>query len=82
VRQQDGKPSLMARLAAAPTSSGACEVPGRGRRPARYEHRLVPEQDAAITGPEPAVQSGPALDVREGIEFLSIRAPRREVSRT
>lgn len=47
-----------------------------------YERWLVLEQDVAITGPEPTVQSGPSLDVRKSIEFLSTRAPRREVSRT
>jgi inosose dehydratase len=49
---------------------------------AGYERWLVLEQDVAITGLEPTVESGPALDVRKSIEFLSIRAPRREVSHT
>jgi inosose dehydratase len=44
----------------------------------RYERWLVLEQDIAITGSEPAVGAGPALDVRKSIEFLSTRAPRRE----
>jgi hypothetical protein len=98
VRQQDGKPSLMARLAAAPIARGVCEVPGWARRlwpggaridevvrlldEAGREPRLVLQRDVAITGPEPAVESGPALDVRKSIEFVSIRAPRREVSHT
>ena len=43
-----------------------------------YERWLVLEQDTAITGSEPAVGAGPALDVRKSIEFLSTRAPRRE----
>jgi hypothetical protein len=54
----------------------------REQHEAGYERWLVLEQDVAITGPEPAVESGPALDVRKSIEFLSIRAPRREVSHT
>jgi simple sugar transport system substrate-binding protein len=41
--------------------------------PAGYERWLVLEQDVAITGPEPAVESGPALDVHKSIEFLSTR---------
>jgi inosose dehydratase len=43
-----------------------------------YERWLVLEQDAAITGEEPPVGSGPALDVRASIEFLANTAPRRE----
>jgi inosose dehydratase len=43
-----------------------------------YERWLVLEQDIAITGSEPAVGAGPAIDVRKSIEFLSTRAPRRE----
>jgi inosose dehydratase len=43
-----------------------------------YERWLVLEQDIAITGSEPAVGAGPALDVRKSIEFLSTRAPTRE----
>jgi inosose dehydratase len=42
----------------------------------------VLEQDLAITGSEPPVGEGPALDVRRSIEFLSNKAPRREVSQT
>jgi inosose dehydratase len=45
---------------------------------AGYERWLVLEQDLAITGSEPPVNGGPALDVRKSIEFLSTRAPRRE----
>jgi inosose dehydratase len=45
---------------------------------AGYERWLVLEQDRAITGSEPPVDGGPALDVRKSIEFLSTRAPRRE----
>jgi inosose dehydratase len=45
---------------------------------AGYERWLVLEQDHAITGSEPPVGGGPALDVRKSIEFLSTRAPRRE----
>jgi inosose dehydratase len=47
---------------------------------AGYERWLVLEQDLAITGSEPPVDGGPAQDVRKSIEFLSTRAPRREVS--
>jgi inosose dehydratase len=43
-----------------------------------YERWLVLEQDLAITGEEPPVDGGPALDVARSIEFLSIAAPRRE----
>ena len=44
-----------------------------------YERWLVLEQDIAITGSEPPAGGGPVLDVRKSIEFLSTRAPRREV---
>jgi inosose dehydratase len=47
-----------------------------------YERWLVLEQDLAITGSEPPAGEGPALDVRRSIEFLSNKAPRREVSQT
>jgi inosose dehydratase len=43
-----------------------------------YERWLVLEQDAAITGQEPPVGSGPVLDVRRSIEFLNRLAPARE----
>jgi inosose dehydratase len=43
-----------------------------------YERWLVLEQDAAITGEEPPVGSGPVLDVQASIEFLTRTAPRRE----
>jgi inosose dehydratase len=43
-----------------------------------YERWLVLEQDLAITGSEPPVDGGPALDVKKSIEFLSTSAPRRE----
>jgi inosose dehydratase len=43
-----------------------------------YERWLVLEQDLAITGTEPPVGGGPALDVARSIEFLSRTAPRRE----
>ena len=43
-----------------------------------YERWLVLEQDAAITGEEPPVGSGPVLDVRASIEFLASTASRRE----
>jgi inosose dehydratase len=43
-----------------------------------YERWLVLEQDAAITGEEPPVGSGPVLDVQASIEFLETMAPRRE----
>jgi inosose dehydratase len=43
-----------------------------------YERWLVLEQDVAITGPEPPVNGGPALDVSRSLEFLSTPAPRRE----
>ena len=40
-----------------------------------YERWLVLEQDLAITGSEPPVGGGPALDARKSIEFLSTLAP-------
>jgi inosose dehydratase len=43
-----------------------------------YERWLVLEQDAAITGEEPPVGSGPVLDVQASIEFLANTAPREE----
>ena len=43
-----------------------------------YGRWLVLEQDLAITGTEPPVDGGPALDVARSIEFLSTAAPRRE----
>jgi inosose dehydratase len=43
-----------------------------------YERWLVLEQDAALTGEEPPVGSGPVLDVRASIDFLMNTAPRRE----
>jgi inosose dehydratase len=43
-----------------------------------YEQWLVLEQDAALTGEEPPVGSGPVLDVQASIEFLMNTAPRRE----
>ena len=47
-------------------------------RDSGYERWLVLEQDLAITGSEPPVGSGPALDVRTSIEFLSTLAPDQE----
>jgi len=44
----------------------------------RYEQWLVLEQDAALTGEEPPVGSGPVLDVQASIEFLCDTASRRE----
>ena len=43
-----------------------------------YERWLVLEQDAAITGEEPPVGSGPMLDVQASIEFITETAPTRE----
>ena len=43
-----------------------------------YERWLVLEQDAAITGEEPPVGSGPVVDVQASIEFLTNTAPREE----
>lgn len=43
-----------------------------------YERWLVLEQDAALTGEEPPVGSGPVLDVQASIEYLMTTAPRRE----
>jgi inosose dehydratase len=43
-----------------------------------YEQWLVLEQDAALTGEEPPVGSGPVLDVQASIEFVRDTAPRRE----
>jgi inosose dehydratase len=42
-----------------------------------YEHWLVLEQDAAITGPEPPDGEGPVLDVKRSIEYLMRLAPER-----
>jgi inosose dehydratase len=42
-----------------------------------YERWLVLEQDVAITGSEPPVGGGPALDVARSIEFLAGPAARR-----
>jgi inosose dehydratase len=42
-----------------------------------YEHWLVLEQDAAITGPEPPDGEGPVLDVKRSIEYLTRLAPER-----
>ena len=39
------------------------------------------EQDLAITGSEPPVGGGPALDVATSIEFLSSLAPEEAVNR-
>jgi inosose dehydratase len=47
----------------------------RALRDSGYERWLVLEQDLAITGSEPPVGTGPALDVRKSIEFLSTPAP-------
>jgi inosose dehydratase len=46
-----------------------------------YERWLVLEQDAAITGAEPPVGSGPMLDVQASINFVCDTAPRRERAR-
>ena len=40
-----------------------------------YERWLVLEQDAALTGEEPPVGSGPVLDVQASIEFVRESAP-------
>jgi inosose dehydratase len=50
-------------------------------RNAGYERWLVLEQDLAITGSEPPVGEGPALDVAKSIEFLSTLAPREAAHR-
>jgi inosose dehydratase len=50
-------------------------------RAAGYERWLVLEQDVAITGSEPPVSGGPALDVAKSIEFLSTLAPREAAKR-
>jgi inosose dehydratase len=47
----------------------------RALRRSGYGRWLVLEQDLAITGPEPPVGTGPALDVARSIEFLSIQVP-------
>ncbi|HEU4977401.1 MAG TPA: TIM barrel protein [Solirubrobacteraceae bacterium] len=49
---------------------------------AGYERTLVLEQDTAITGQEPPAGDGPVLDVRRSIEYLTARAPEREVAQT
>jgi inosose dehydratase len=43
-----------------------------------YERWLVLEQDTAITGEEPPVDSGPAVDVRASIDFLNTLALNKE----
>ena len=43
-----------------------------------YEQWFVLEQDAALSGEEPPVGSGPVLDVQASIEFLANTAPWRE----
>jgi len=43
-----------------------------------YSRWLVLEQDLAITGSEPPVGAGPALDVAKSIAFLSSLAPQEE----
>ena len=48
-------------------------------RAAGYERWLVLEQDLAITGSEPPVGAGPALDVATSIAFLSTLAPEEAV---
>jgi inosose dehydratase len=50
----------------------------RALRRSGYERWLVLEQDLAITGPEPPVGAGPALDVAKSIAFLSSLAPQEE----
>lgn len=50
----------------------------RALRRSGYERWLVLEQDLAITGSEPPVGGGPALDVSKSIEFLSTLAPEEE----
>lgn len=66
------------------TNLGAGDVPVaeciRALEACGYDQWYVLEQDAAITGPVPAVGSGPILDVRTSIEFLrtvdaELRAP-------
>ena len=56
------------------TNLGAGDVPVaeciRALEACGYDQWYVLEQDAAITGPVPAVGSGPILDVRTSIEFL------------
>ena len=47
---------------------------------AGYERWLVLEQDTAITGQEPPAGGGPVLDVATSIEYLTTRAPEREVA--
>lgn len=47
---------------------------------AGYERWLVLEQDTAITGEEPPVGSGPMVDVRRSIDYLTTLAPEREVA--
>jgi inosose dehydratase len=47
----------------------------RALRRSGYERWLVLEQDLAITGSEPPVGTGPALDVAKSIEYLSTLVP-------
>jgi tagatose-1,6-bisphosphate aldolase non-catalytic subunit AgaZ/GatZ len=62
--------------------SHGADTAQRASRLADVERALAPwlvlEQDLAITGTEPPVDGGPALDVARSIEFLSTPAPRRE----
>lgn len=79
------------RLAGAPISWGVCEVPGWGLQlsPDRVlssgssttwatSAGSCSNRDLAVTGTEPPVDGGPALDAARSIEFLSTSAPRRE----
>lgn len=82
-RVRDGELSLVAATQAGlfrPLGDGDARIDEVIRRldASGYERWLVLEQDVAITGSEPPVGAGPALDVKRSIEFLSTRAPRRE----
>jgi inosose dehydratase len=45
---------------------------------AGYSRWWVLEQDTAITGPEPAVGSGPMVAVKRSIEFIETLVPTEE----
>jgi inosose dehydratase len=76
---------------AAATQRGLFKPLGQGDAPiaeviralddAGYERWLVIEQETAIAGQEPPAGDGPLVDVRTSVEYLTARAPDREVAR-
>lgn len=82
-RFRTGELSLMGAVQAGlfkPLGDGDARIDAvvRNLKASGYERWLVLEQDLAITGSEPPVGGGPALDVRKSIEFLSTLAPEEE----